>query len=174
MDPLFAAIFRDVPDLDHYLRVIVRLLVAALLGGVLGFERQREGKSAGIRTHMMVAMGAAVFTLIPLESGIEDKDLSRVIQGIATGIGFLGAGTILRPSEPEKGQVPGPHRVEGLTTAAGIWLTAAIGMTVGAGFLWPALVSLTLGWGILYLVHWAERWVKTHLRRKPPEDPQCG
>src|SRR5262245_57959416 len=81
-----------VPDWTQLIRVSVRLSVAALLGGCIGFERQREHKAAGLRTHILVAMGAALFVIAPLESGMTISDASHVFQGIATGIGFIGAG----------------------------------------------------------------------------------
>jgi|SRR5436190_21155498 len=115
----------SVPNLPQIVRVVIRVLVAAALGALLGWERQRAGKTAGLRTHMLVALGAALFVLFPAEAGMTIGDLSRVIQGVATGIGFLGAGTILKRAESE--------HIEGLTTAASIWLTGAIGMAVGAG-----------------------------------------
>ena len=124
-------------------RVVVRVLTAALLGALLGAERERAGKPAGLRTHMLVALGAALFVLFPAESGMEVADLSRVIQGVATGIGFIGAGTILKRAEAEQ--------VEGLTTAASIWLTGAIGMSVGAGQLWLSMVCALSAWVILYV-----------------------
>jgi putative Mg2+ transporter-C (MgtC) family protein len=151
VDPSNAEIFH-LPDVDHVVRVTVRLLVAAVLGAVIGFERQYEGKSAGMRTHMLVSLGAALFTLVPLESGMKISDLSRIIQGVATGIGFLGAGTIMRLGDQPQ--------VKGLTTAAAIWLTAVIGMTVGAGWLWPAVLGVLLTWCILYVLHRCERWLR--------------
>ena len=87
-----AADFSDIPDAAQATRVTVRLLLAALLGGAVGFEREHRGKAAGMRTHMLVALGSCLFTVVPLEKG---ADITRVIQGIAAGIGFLGAGTIL-------------------------------------------------------------------------------
>jgi putative Mg2+ transporter-C (MgtC) family protein len=163
MGPLLAEvlIFRDTADLGHVAVIVVRLTVAVLLGALLGIERKIERKPAGMRTHMLVALGAAVFTLTPQHGGISDQDLSRVIQGVAAGVGFLGAGMIIKA---EQG-----HKVEGLTTAADIWLTAAVGMTVGAGFLWPALVSAILGLLILDAVHRCERWVRRCFEKKPPE-----
>jgi putative Mg2+ transporter-C (MgtC) family protein len=131
------------------LRVLVRLVVASILGGLVGFERQHEGKAAGIRTHMLVALGSAVFTLVPLEAGMDINNVSRVIQGIAAGIGFLGAGTILKVSDV--------HEIKGLTTAASIWMTAAMGVAVGAGRVGLALLSVVLGLIILYVLHQAER-----------------
>jgi putative Mg2+ transporter-C (MgtC) family protein len=135
-------------DSAQLLRLLVRLLVASMLGGLLGLERQHEGKAAGIRTHMLVGLGSALFTLVPLEAGL---DISRVIQGIAAGIGFLGAGTILKLSDL--------HEIKGLTTAACIWMTAAIGVAVGAGRIGLALISVGLALFILYVLHHMERWL---------------
>jgi putative Mg2+ transporter-C (MgtC) family protein len=137
-------------DSGQLLRVLVRLVVASLLGGILGLERQHEGKAAGVRTHMLVALGSALFTLVPLEAGWDIASVSRVIQGIAAGIGFLGAGTILKLSEL--------HEIKGLTTAACIWMTAAVGVAVGAGRIGLALISVGLALFILYVIHRAEIW----------------
>ncbi|PZQ18705.1 MAG: methyltransferase [Rhodanobacter denitrificans] len=120
-----ASEFSDLPDLAELTRVCVRLTIAALLGGLLGFEREQKGKAAGVKTHMLVSLGSAIFVLIPLQAGVQPAELTRVIQGIVSGIGFLGAGTILKADSEE--------RVKGLTTAAGIWMTSAIGMTAGLG-----------------------------------------
>ena len=136
-DELFA-----IPDLFHLARLAARLGVAAVLGGVLGLEREQRGKAAGLRTHMLVALGAALFTVAPLEAGMELEGLSRVIQGVAAGIGFIGAGTILKRTEEEE--------IQGLTTAASLWLTAAVGMAVGAGRLWPPLLAVLLAFFILH------------------------
>src|SRR5262245_28769890 len=99
--PMHVEEILSVPNGPQIVRVVIRVLVAAVLGALLGWERQRAGKSAGLRTHMLVALGAALFVLFPAEAGIEIGDLSRVIQGVATGIGFLGAGTILKRPESE-------------------------------------------------------------------------
>ncbi len=120
-----AAEFADLPDAAQVTRIVVRLLLAGALGGVLGYERERHGKAAGVRTHMLVAMGSALFVLVPQQAGLAGSDLARVIQGLVAGIGFLGAGAIV------KGRVE--ENVQGLTTAAGIWMTAAIGIAVGLG-----------------------------------------
>src|SRR5207253_6491259 len=111
----------------------------------------------GMRTHMLVALGAAIFTLIPLEDGI--KDLTRVIQGIAAGIGFLGAGTIIKLSDSTE--------IRGLNSAATIWLTAAIGMAVGAGWIWPSSVAVVMTWLILEYVHKLEPWLGCPPRHAP-------
>jgi putative Mg2+ transporter-C (MgtC) family protein len=110
-------IFR-VPDLADIVRVFVRLLVAGAFGAVIGAEREASGKAAGLRTHILVALGAALFVLFPSESGMTSADMSRVIQGVATGIGFLGAGTILKRKDGEQ--------VHGLTTAV-TQILAAVG-----------------------------------------------
>ena len=120
-----AAEFSDIADVTELTRLSVRLFLAALLGGLLGFEREHQGKAAGVRTHMLVALGSAIFMIIPLQIGVQPAELTRIIQGMVTGVGFLGAGTILKSSDEAQ--------VKGLTTAAGIWMTSAIGMTAGLG-----------------------------------------
>jgi putative Mg2+ transporter-C (MgtC) family protein len=143
--------FSSLMDLQGVIRITVRLVLAATLGGLLGYQREQIGKAAGLRTHMIVAMGAAFFALAPSEAGMAAADISRVIQGIITGIGFLGAGAILKQSEQ--------GHVKGLTTAAGIWLTAAVGIAVGIGQMAAALVGTILALIILAvlprLTHWA-------------------
>ncbi|KQV60235.1 methyltransferase [Pelomonas sp. Root1217] len=133
--------FSDAPDVEQVTRLMTRLLLAALLGGVLGYERESQGKAAGIRTHMLVAMGAALFVLVPQLGGMAVADMSRVIQGIVTGIGFLGAGAIIKHRTEEDTQ--------GLTTAAGIWMTAAIGVACGLGRETTALISALLALAVL-------------------------
>jgi putative Mg2+ transporter-C (MgtC) family protein len=148
MEPLNVDILPAL-DTTQLARVAVRLLVAALLGWMLGAERESMGKAAGMRTHMLVALGAALFVIVPAEIGLREGDLGRVIQGIATGIGFLGAGTIIKRKEQDE--------ISGLTTAATIWLTAAIGLGVGAGQLWIASMCALAAWVVLYVVGIAER-----------------
>ena len=139
-----ASEFSDVPDAGQATRILVRLTVAGLLGGLLGWEREHAGKAAGLRTHMLVAMGAAMFVLVAQQSGIGAADSSRVIQGIIAGVGFLGAGTILKGD--------GDNQVKGLTTAAGIWLTAAIGVAAGLGHEATAVLSTVLALAVLWLI----------------------
>jgi len=142
--------FSDVPDADQLTRIVVRLLLAAVLGGVLGYEREHKGKAAGIRTHMLVALGAALFVLVPQQAGMHVADMSRVMQGIVTGVGFLGAGAIIKQHSEEN--------VQGLTTAAGVWMTAAIGIACGLGRESTAVLSTLLALAILSLVpRWFER-----------------
>src|SRR5688572_14416883 len=135
--------FSDLPGVTQVTQMTVRLLLAALCGGLLGFERERAGKEAGLRTHMLVALGAAFFVLIPQQAGVSPGDMSRVLQGIITGIGFIGAGTILKLSDREE--------VRGLTTAAGIWLTAAVGIAAGMGREASALLGTVLALVVLSL-----------------------
>ena len=101
--------------------VLIRLVVAAIAGGLIGLEREALHKPAGVRTHMLVSLGAALFVLATLS--IIPDEVGRIMAGVATGIGFLGAGTIFRSKD----------HVKGLTTAASIWAVAAIGLTVGGG-----------------------------------------
>jgi len=133
--------FSDIPSASDALRVVVRLSVASGLGGILGLERAFHGKAAGMRTHMLVALGAALFALIPQLAGMPMSEMGRVVQGIVTGIGFIGAGAILKHSEEQQ--------VKGLTTAAGLWVTAAIGMAAGMGREMSALVGTGLAFIVL-------------------------
>lgn len=138
-----ASEFSDIADLEQLTRLTLRLVLAALLGGMLGLQRERQGKEAGIRTHMLVAAGSALFVLVPLQTGMESEGISRVLQGLLAGIGFLCAGTILK--------LPSEEHVRGLTTAAGIWMTAAIGMACGLGREMTAVISTLLVLAILAL-----------------------
>ncbi|MDX9833862.1 MAG: MgtC/SapB family protein [Desulfobulbus sp.] len=138
--------FSDIPDVSQITRITLRLLVAAILGGSLGYEREHHGKSAGVRTHMLVAIGAALFVLIPQQAGVSSSDLTRVLQGLVTGVGFLGAGTIILKSKQKE--------VQGLTTAAGIWVTAAIGLAAGMGRESTAILSTLIALFILAAVPW--------------------
>ena len=90
--------FSDLSSPEQFTQVTLRLLLAALLGGLLGLERETSGKAAGVRTHMLVAIGSAMFVLVPAQMGAEHDAMSRVIQGLVAGIGFLCAGTIIKLS----------------------------------------------------------------------------
>ena len=141
--------FSDIPDATQIARITLRLLVASALGGLLGYEREKQGKSAGVRTHMLVAIGAALFVLIPQQAGASTADLTRVLQGLVAGVGFLGAGAIIL----------GTKQVEtrGLTTAAGIWVTAAIGVAAGMGRESTAVLSTLVALFVLSVVPWIVR-----------------
>jgi len=134
----------DFPTIVDAIRFVLRLLMALALGGVLGYEREQSGKAAGLRTHMLVALGAALFVLLPLQQGASLADLSHVMEGIITGIGFIGAGTILKNSDE--------RFVKGLTTAASIWLTAAVGIAVGMGRLSTAVIVTAIAFIVLDLL----------------------
>jgi putative Mg2+ transporter-C (MgtC) family protein len=142
-------LIRSVPSAEEALRVVWRLGWAAILGGIIGWQRQSEDKPAGVRTHVLVALGAALFVLVPLESGFDADALSRVVQGVATGIGFIGAGAILKLADE--------HRVEGLTTSATIWIVTAIGVAAGLGRLAIAAVAVALAWVVLAVLQKAVR-----------------
>jgi putative Mg2+ transporter-C (MgtC) family protein len=137
LDILIQELASDFQDPVHRVRVFVRLAIACALGFALGCERRFEKKQVQIRTHMLVAMGAALFAVIAVAVGESHPHLTPVIQGVATGIGFLGAGIMItrRPQEP------GDESVHGLNSAAAIWLTAGTGLAAGAGLLWVALLS---------------------------------
>ena len=144
MDTLINELGTGIPDAAQSIRILIRVLSAALLGAIVGLERERTGKSAGLRTHMLVSASSALFVLAPLESGMSPSDVSRIIQGVAAGIGFIGAGAILKDA--------GDREIHGLTTAAGIWLTAAVGLAAGLGRLGLAAIGVALAWIILHLV----------------------
>jgi putative Mg2+ transporter-C (MgtC) family protein len=160
-------VFPNLLDGQAFLRITIRLATALVLGGMIGFERQMEKKSAGARTHMMVALGTALFALTALESNLDSKDFTRVIQGVAAGIGFLGAGAIIKVSSESE--------PKGLTTAAGIWMTAAVGLAAGAGLLWTAVSGVALAWLVLGVFHVVEkRWRRYCKRRRLGGGPDDG
>lgn len=119
--------------------MLIRLLIAVLLGALVGYERERQGKPAGLRTHAMVSLGAALFTVVSLYGFGPGTDTSRVAAMIVSGIGFLGAGAILH----ERGGV------QGLTTAASLWVTAAIGIAVGVGMMLMSVATAVLVFAVL-------------------------
>jgi putative Mg2+ transporter-C (MgtC) family protein len=151
MDIILEEMFSGLPDVRQMVSLVSRLLTAMILGALVGAQRESIGKPAGLRTHMLVAMGSALFVLAPLEAGMELDGMSRVIQGIVTGIGFIGAGAILKLQEKRE--------IEGLTTAAGIWMTAAIGIAAGLGRWGLALVSTVLTWITLSVIGKIETWM---------------
>lgn len=121
--------------LDHiHWQMLGRLVIAAFLGAVVGYERERAGKPAGIRTHGMVSLGAALFTVVSLYGFGAGGDPARVAAQIVSGIGFLGAGAILHQR----------RGVQGLTTAASLWVTAAIGLAVGVGMAMMSAATVVL------------------------------
>jgi putative Mg2+ transporter-C (MgtC) family protein len=141
--------FSDLADAGRAATVTFRLLLASILGGALGFERESAGKAAGMRTHMLVAIGAAMFLMAVNLSGGGSPESSRIIQGLVAGIGFLGAGAIVKGKPGEE--------IQGLTTAASIWMTAAIGIAVGIGHASTAILSTILALIVLAAMqHWCQ------------------
>jgi putative Mg2+ transporter-C (MgtC) family protein len=136
--------FSDVPSLESATRLFVRLTLGAVLGGLIGFEREWRGKDAGFRTHMLVCLGTAFVIAAAERSQMPSTDLSRIMQGIMSGIGFVGAGAILKRSDK--------NRIEGLTTAASIWFTAAIGIVVGMGREASAVIGTIFALSVLALI----------------------
>lgn len=145
---------------EQMVRSLLRLTVAALCGAIIGFERERVGKSAGLRTHMLVATGTTLVVVAFIEAGADSSDLSRVIQGLVTGIGFLGAGAILKQTTT--------NDIRGLTTAAGIWMTCAIGVSAGLGRFGVALFGTAFAWLVLSILQQLE--VKNGDNTHPPHD----
>ncbi len=132
------------PDTRQLAQVVIRLTAAVLLGALVGFQREKAGKPAGLRTHMLVTLGTTVFILACSVAGMSMDGQSRVIQGIITGIGFIGAGSILKLTEARD--------IQGLTTSAGIWMAAAVGVAVGVGSLGVALLGTLMALVILAVV----------------------
>jgi putative Mg2+ transporter-C (MgtC) family protein len=131
-------------NLSPWLEAILRLLLAVGLGAGIGYQRERAGKAAGMRTLTLVSGGAALFTVVSMFGfGTEGVDISRVAAGVVVGVGFIGAGVILRGQREEE--------VAGLTTAATIWVTAGIGLAAGAGMYLVAVIAAAVILGILLL-----------------------
>ena len=152
---------------QHQIDIAVRLAVAAGLGMVIGIERELREQAAGLRTHMLVAVGSCLFTLVSAY-GFETSpgatpDPSRVAAQIVTGIGFLGAGAILREGQ----------WVRGLTTAASLWVVAAVGMAVGLGLFWASGVAVAITVASLWLLRPFRRRLRhradsSHYEGTPP------
>ena len=144
MDLLLEELTAGFPEWADLGRVLIRLAAAMLLGAVIGLQRESVGAAAGLRTHMLVTLGAAVFVLAPLSVDMSAEQVSRVIQGVATGIGFIGGGAVLK--------LAAEREILGLTTAASIWLATAIGIAVGMGRLGLAAIVVALSWVILAIL----------------------
>lgn len=157
MDVLWEELSFGLPGSQQLVRVAIRLAASALLGGIIGFQREKVGKPAGLRTHILVALGTTFFILGCSGFGMSSDGLSRVIQGIVTGIGFIGAGAILKSDEQQT--------VKGLTTAASVWVTAAVGVTVGLGEVGLAIIATVLSLLVLTLTGLIEFSVKKSDRK---------
>ena len=152
------------------MQIIIQLFLAAILGGLLGLEREYQKRAAGLRTHSLVCLGSALFTIISLESFYQGTavvgisfDPSRVISGIVLGVGFIGAGLIMHRG----------FKIEGLTTAAGIWVVAAIGVAVGLKLYFVAVFSAFLALAILSILRLLEEkvfWEKEDGKTSNPID----
>jgi putative Mg2+ transporter-C (MgtC) family protein len=158
MEVLWEELTAGLADFGQIERVLLRVITATLLGALIGFERERAGKPAGLRTHILVCLGTAVIVLACSGARMDLDGLSRVIQGIVTGIGFIGAGSILKLDDERD--------IQGLTTAAGIWMTAGVGIACGLGTLGLALIST----GITLIVLWVLRVMEARALARAKEE----
>ena len=126
-----------------WLDMVLRLLLAVALGVGIGFQRERAHKAAGLRTHILISLGAALFTVVSIFGFSGTVDPSRVAAGVVAGVGFIGAGVIFRGMIGEG--------VAGLTTAASIWATAAVGLAAGAGLWLIAIIAALITFGVLMI-----------------------
>ena len=157
MELLWQELTGGLPDRTRLAVIIIRVATATLLGAIVGLQRERVGKPAGLRTHMLVCLGTALVVLAGWEAGMNTDGLSRIIQGIVTGIGFIGAGSILKLSEARE--------IRGLTTAAGLWMTAAIGVAVGVGAIGLAVIG-TIFTVIVLALEGVEMWWQKHRKKQ--------
>jgi len=156
------------PELGHQIDLAMRLLLAALFGALIGVEREHHERPAGMRTHLLVAVGSAVFTVLSIDAfPSPNSDPARVAAQIVTGIGFLGAGAIIKDG----------LTVKGLTTAASLWVVAAVGMAAGAAA-WGVAIAATIIvilslWPLRYLedVLFKGRQHEGHRHHDPPPPP---
>ncbi len=150
------------------LAALLRLGLAAVLGAVIGIEREVGGRQAGLKTHMLISVAAATFTLVTLEIFAEvrgepgaNADPLRIIEAVTAGVAFLAAGTIIRTK----------NRVRGLTTGAGMWAAGAVGVSAGAGYLILAAMATVVTFVILTVIRWIERhFIDRPTLQRPPED----
>ncbi len=161
----FADVFGPIPDVTTIVRVSVRLVTALVIGGLIGLQREMTHHSAGLRTHILVSMGTALLVICGQESGMSSGDVSRIVQGIVTGIGFLGGGAILK--------LTAEHEIRGLTTAAGIWMTAACGVAAGLGRVGVAIIGVLLALFVLVALRAFEDRLGSHAHRSQ-ESKQMG
>ncbi len=149
MEQFWQELMADFPTAYEAVKVAFRLLLAGFVGALPGLQREQLGMPAGLRTHMLVSIGAAVFMMAALEAGASIDATTRVVQGLATGIGFVGAGAILKFKQETE--------IRGLTTAASIWLTAALGTAVGSGRIWLPIAGGLAALAVLALLRPVER-----------------
>ena len=163
MDSVAGELSQLVPDVPQIVRITVRLLAALAVGTAIGTQRELTHKTAGLRTHMLVALGTAVFVVGAAEVGMKSESLARVVQGIATGIGFLGGGAILKLTDRRE--------VHGLTTAAGVWMTAAGSAAAGLGQITVAFIATVFGLIVLTLFRRLEKEFEHHFRADRDDHP---
>lgn len=144
MSPLWQEVIGSVPPAGEVLSVGLRMTGSLVIGTVIGLQRELSHKPAGLRTHLLVALGSTLLVVAAVNAGMKSGDVSRVIQGLITGIGFLGGGTILKLTKE--------HEIRGLTTAAGIWLTAAASVAVGLGKFADAFIGVLFALVVLTAV----------------------
>ncbi|MCK9246901.1 MAG: MgtC/SapB family protein [Anaerolineaceae bacterium] len=136
--------FIDITNIADNVQITVRLMLAILLGGILGYEREQQGKAAGLRTHILVCSATTMLVLAAGPTEVLEDPISRVVQGILAGVGFLCAGSIIKNNVD--------NDVQGLTTAASVWFTAAIGVVVGLGQPVLSILSALLAVIVLHLM----------------------
>lgn len=162
MEIIWSELTSGFPDTAQLVHVLIRLVAAIVLGAFIGWQREQAGKEAGLRTHILVSLGTALFVLAAAGSGMSSDGVSRVVQGLVTGIGFLGAGAILK--------LESERQIHGLTTAAGIWMTAAIGVAVGLGGLGLALIGTVMAWIVLAVLGRID--VNAEAKQNGKQDPE--
>jgi putative Mg2+ transporter-C (MgtC) family protein len=161
MTPFWQEVFPELHHGEQVASVALRLMAALIVGTVVGLQRELSHKPAGLRTHLLVALGTALLVVAAVNTGMKSGDISRVIQGLITGIGFLGGGTILKLTQE--------HEIRGLTTAAGIWLTAAASIAAGLGEFAAAFIGVSFALIVLTAVGKFERRIDSS-EDEPPEE----
>jgi putative Mg2+ transporter-C (MgtC) family protein len=139
-----------------YVSDVGRLALAAACGALVGGQRERRDKAAGLRTHMLLAVGACLFTLVAIR--VHPDDITRLIQGIVTGAGFLAGGVIFREGAS----------VRGLTTAVGLWVMGAVGLAIGVGEYFLGILATAVTFVVLSFLQWVEQRIARHPGEGPP------
>lgn len=148
------------PDL---LTIIIRLVLSFLLGAFIGLERELSGRAAGFRTHILLAMAAALVMMLSIY-GFEGGDPARLAAAVITGVGFIGAGAIMRDG----------GNIKGITTAATIWITTMIGLSVGNGYYAAAVLTTLLALFTLTTLRHVERWIIPSKSASTKDDNENG
>lgn len=166
MDGILHEFAKLTPDFQQIVRVTIRLLAALAIGTAIGLQRELTHKPAGLRTHMLVALGSSLILIGIAEAGMDQAALSRVMQGLITGIGFLGGGAILK--------LTNEREIHGLTTAAGIWATAAASAVAGIGQIAVAMIGTAFGLLILVVFRRFEKELGHHLHKDSEAHPHSN